>query len=218
MINYTVEEIYNIYHHKIMYYTKKIHVRKIKNFDKIQSGNDWVWFQKFTDKVNKSCGQIDPKTYIDALIDFFKGRFNLAILCHLKGIKIYRLYIQQMNNSSNKEEINKKLVESFHFLAEYMEENNVINADSYLMINQDIYPILAQHFHSGRLSSYFLTMFPDIIIFIKNYPPDIRQQYFSDFIKEYKNLRTFVVQHPKLKKLSDNFEKILLKLRKELKK
>ena len=217
-MKFTTEEIYNIYHHKIMYYTKNIHVRNIKNFDKIQTGNDWIYFQKFTDKVNKSYGQIDPRVYIDSLIDFFKGRFNLSLLCHMKGIKVYRLYIQQLNNSKDQETINKKIRESFQFLAEYMEDNNVIDVDRYLMTNQDIYPILARHFYSGKFSSYFLAMFPDILIFIKNYPTDISQQYFTNFINDYKNLRSFVIQHPKLKKLSDNFEKIVFNLRKELKK
>ena len=125
MNKYTTEEIYNIYHHKIMYYTKNIHVRKIKNFEKIKSSTDWVYFQKFTDKVNNSYGQIDPKIYIDALIDFFKGRFNFSLLCHIKGIKIYRLYIKHLNDCKDKSIINKKIRESFQFLSEYMEENNI---------------------------------------------------------------------------------------------
>jgi len=208
-MTYTPEQLYNLYHRKIMYHVKNVHVRNVKNYDKIKASPDWVYFENFTKRVNKNMGQLNPDLYIDSLIDFYDGYFNLQLLTHLKGIKIYRLYIKQQNINCNKDEVKTNIKQGIDFIVDYMVENSMNDIYEYVNEGKDIYPTLAKHFYSGKISLQLLVLIPDMKIIIQNYPKDIINQFFDNILLEYDNIRKNLISYPKLKKISDNFETII---------
>ena len=54
---------------------------------------------------------------------------------------------------------------------------------------------------------------PNIRIIIRNYPPDIINQFFTKFLDEYDDVRTYTISQPKTKKIIDNIEYLIRKLR-----
>ena len=195
-----------------MCYTKGINVRNIKNFDKIKSSEKWIYFEKFTKLVNDNAGNLSPSLYIDSLIDFFKGYFNLKLLSHLKGIKIYKLYLQQRNNEQDYNKIYKQVKQDLHNIVNYICVSINTDLHSYVMENHNILPTIAKHFNSGTISKYTLALIPDIKFIIASFPEDIQQQFFYEFINEYKTLNINLIRYPKLKQINDNFEIIIKKM------
>lgn len=211
-MKYTPEQLYSLYHQRIMLYTKNIIPRAIKNFDKIKQKPEWDYFEKFAKLVNSNNGQLDPKLYIDSLIDFNDGYFSFKLLSHPKGIKIYKTYIKVQNNTYDKEKIFKSVTDSLRFVAKYMKDNNI--DDFYQYLNQDSYllPTIAKHFNSGSISKQFLVLVPDILLIIDQFPIDIKRCYFDQFSNEFDSIKSLLMTYPKLKKVSDNIETIIEKL------
>lgn len=211
-MKYTPEQIYSLYHRKIIFHTKGIYPRAIKNFDKIKDKPEWPGFVKFTKTVNNNGGQIDPSLYIDSLIDFNDGYFNFKLLNHPKGIKIYKTFVSLQNNTFDKAKIFKAITSSINFINAYMVENNIKDFDQYLNENIYLLPTMAKHFHSGAICKQFLVLIPDILLIIDNYPLDVSDGYFKDIRQEYSSIRSFLMTYPKLKRISDNMRDIMNKL------
>jgi len=208
----TPEQLYNLYHRKILFYTKNIHCRNIKDFSKQKQTPEWCYFEKLSNIINGS-DHINPEIYIDSLIDFYKGYFNLKLLSHPKGIKIYKNYVLQLNNSYDKEKIFKSIYDSIKFVGKYIRDNDIESFNHYL--NSDVYtiPLVAKHYYAGSISKHFLALVPDIIIIINSYPSDIINQYFRQFKDDYVTLKPSLISYPKLKKISDNMEKLFEKMK-----
>jgi hypothetical protein len=205
--NYTTEDIYNIYNKEILLYTKNINARRITNFTKKKEHPDWQYFEIFTKRVNTSNNQINPTIYIKSLINFFDGYFNLKLLSSVKAIKIYKQYIME-NKYDN---CYNDVLNSIKFIIKYMKDNNISCIDEYMLINNDIFPVFAQHFNNGSISKYFAVLIPDIKIFINNYPQDISDQFFKAFISDINDIKSHILCYPKIKKINDNLENIIKK-------
>ena len=212
MNNYTPEQIYNIYRRKIMLYTKNIYVKNVKNFDKVKTTPNWVYFEKFAKRVNDNAGNLNPEIYIDALIDFFKGYFNLKLLIHLKGIKIYKTYLQTLNSETDMSIIYNTIKADMKFIVNYIKTLRIQSLDYYVMENKDIFPTMVRHYNAGSISDYTLSIIPDILYIFENYPQDIQQQFLRKFRNNYKLIRSDIILDNKIKKIADNFERIIEKM------
>lgn len=215
MIKITPEEIYQYYHRQYIYKSKGIYPKQIKNFEKIKNNRKWIYFKRFADSINRGYGQINYKFYIDSLIEFFNGYFDLKLLGHPKGFKIYKNYISLKEEINNEEKLEKIILENIKFVIQYCKENCINNIEDYFFENQYTLPTIVKHYNSKSISKYFLCMIPNIITIIKSFPKDVIDDYMKEFFNEYNSCKNFITLNIKLRKIRDNIYQILNKKIKE---
>jgi hypothetical protein len=208
----TIENIIVEYHRNIMFYKTGSYPRPMKNIHESKYFNDEsrykAHFEKFIKFVERNDGHIDWKLMIEALADFFKGWFNPMFLSNQKGIKIYKNYIEA-KKLAKKEDLLTEVKKNLRFVIEYIKSGNLSNVDEYLTEGQYLIPSIGKHLSSGSISPYFLVIVPDIKSIINALPPDMKNEYFEDFLENYDLYRAKILRDKTLRKLSDKFYKIV---------
>lgn len=204
----TYEEVVQEFHRKTIYYKTGSYPRRIVNFEDTKYNKSRPQFEKFINLVERNYGHIDWKLMIEALSDFFKGYFNPLFLSNPKGIKIYKNYVREKSMVKG-ENVLEEIKRSCRNVLNYVKQNNLEDVDAYLTEGQYLIPTIGKHLSGGFISPYFLAIVPDIKSLIGALPPDMRVEYFSEFLEEYDMYRAKAIKNPTARKLADSFYKIL---------
>lgn len=198
----TAEDMYNLYHRAVLYREKGVYPGRIGNFTKARGRADWIYFERFASLVIRSQGHVDAELFITALADFFGGRFPAKMLVHPKGMKMYKSVRDQRNAESDPSLVRAGVLRSLEFIVKFMKERGLQTLDEYFELNAYIVPEAARHFSAGSVTKHFLALVPDIESIIKQYPSDIRAEYFNGIGEWLPRARINAGRDEKLRKLS----------------
>lgn len=208
------EQIYNLFH-KETNLVKGRPVKSVVNFENAKSASHWPFFVRCADFINRNSGQVDYKIYIRALAKYFNGWFDPKLLGSQQSIKIYKNYLNQIEDEKNPEFIKGSIISSTKFVIEYCQQHNIICLDDYLNEDNLLIPTVIKHLNAGSISFYFLACIKNFNIIFESYPSDCKKDYFPNFVEKYSLFRTRIVANPELLKISQNIggtiEKILQK-------
>ena len=214
----TPESLYSEYVRELCFQTRGIYPRRMKNFDKVKTQSYWVFFVKAAQMIQDSDGHIDPSLYIKGLVVFYQGKIDYSVLGTMKAIKIYKNYIETIScDRRNLQEVDAGINRSIMNMCRFMNDNNMTNTNEYFNFNAYLIPRLAKDLNSGAISKHFLSIVPEINLIISNYPQDIQDEYFIDFLKEFQALRLNLFKYEKYKIIYDNFEIVINKTLTKLK-
>jgi hypothetical protein len=202
------EDVYRLFHRYCTYRSKGIWPKPIKNFDKQKATPDWIYFQRCADRVNSN-KHIDLDFLIQALSQNFKGWFNPRYLVSMKGIKIYRVYVDKMTRVHDISAIEDLVSLNLKNVIEYCKENNLKSIIEYFNEDALMCPTFTMHLYSGKISKYFLALFNKNMFIGLN--TDVADIYLTDFLNSYTDTRNQIFKSAKLRKISDNVEKIFKK-------
>jgi len=209
MKNITAEEIYQSYHKYSFYFKKGIHPKTIKNFSNVKSKPDWIYFEKCASLVNNNAGQVNHNLLVYSLCKFFEGRFNCKMLIHPKGLKIYKTFIETINQSNDSKTIEKGIIKSIQFITMFCIDHNIKDFNDYIYHNYELIGSLLKHYKAGSITKHFLVMIPSIIKILDNFPQDVKDSYLGDFKEKYPTIRAVILHEEKLRNIADNIENII---------
>lgn len=207
-MKYIPEDLYNEYHRQCFKVKNGNYPRRIKNFEKQKADkNKWFFFEKLAERCSQN-QHINPQLLIQALAVKYEGYFDPRHLISLKGIKIYRNFLEQMNGVSDNQFIENIVEANIKFIREYCKNNNITNISDYFLENQYTMPTFILHYYNGSISKFFLGLFEKSFL-LDNYPKDIVQSYLASVMTEYETIRKKIRYSKKLTKLSNNIFKVL---------
>lgn len=209
----TVEEIYLYYHRETMFVMKGFYPKKITNFDKCITSTNLELLKKFQLFLERNKNFINWKLYIIALSKYYKRRFDLKVLSSLAGVKIYRQYLDFIDNPQNlsENEIKLEILKSLKFIKEYNESNN-IEFRSYFHVDENTIPLSLKHIYSGNVSKYFYACFPwnKLINYFFSYTNDVFQELFlmskNEFIELIEHKRKMILKYVSIKEIIQKME------------
>lgn len=212
----TAKEIYKYYHQQTFYIEKKIYPKSIVNWDKIENGKNWHYFEKFARRLNEN-DNIDYKILITSLCLFYKKRFNPKDLISLRGIKIYKNFVNKINAVDTIEKIEQVVINNIKNIVQYCRKNKLNSFDEYFSENFYTIPTLARHLNSGYISKFFLSIVPHIEKRLKTYPNDVYDEYFYDFVEDFILYKQKTLKNQKIQKFAikfnKNFNKLIMKVK-----
>lgn len=178
----SIEEIYSYYHSETMYVMKGFYPKKIVNFEKCINDSNIEMLRKFQRFIERNKDIINWKLYIIALSKYFKRRFDLKILGSLAGNKIYRQYINFIDEPDNLSDIDIKneITNSLIYFKNLCKNEN-ISFNEYLKIDINTVPLAIKDIYSGKVSKYFYSCFywNQLIKFFFYYSDDIFYEFFN---------------------------------------
>ena len=209
----TAEECYSIYHDAKMFAQKGIHPKAIKNWEPIIARPTWIYFEKLADMLHRSGGRLDPEEYITAIVNHFPKSVQPKLLITQKGIKAYKNSIKREQLEGSDEHKIGIIKNSILFVVKYCLQHNIKNFADYFHDKSAVYPTMAMHLDSGRLSPYFVYLIPDILDKVYSYPTDVRVDIFGDkFTEKCSTFNIATNNSSELRTLRDNLEQIVNKL------
>lgn len=209
----TAEECYQIYHHAKMVAQKGIHPKPIKNWEPIKGRPTWPYFEKLADMLHRSAGRIDPKEYIETVVNFYPKSIQPKILTTQKGIKAYKSQIKKDKLESTDEFKVGQIKNSILFIVKFCTDHDIPNFREYFHHKEEIYPTLIHHMESGKVSRFFVHLIPGLKDRVESYPGDIRNDFFGDKFWEENSIFIVVTNNSNdLKKLKNSLEQIINEL------
>ena len=203
------EDVYQEFHKQTFYQKHGVYPKAIKSFDKQKKKDDWIYFERFSQRVNDGNGVVDYKKMIEILAKYHKGWFKPSMLISMKGIKIYKTYIESESVTTNANDIYTNILKSIKFIKQFCEENNLKTFNEYINHNADFFPTLLLHMSAGSINKYFVAIIPDIDLILRNYPKDCVNEFAIDFLKEYKALYLKCLSIKKMHAIMDNLFMII---------
>ena len=204
----TAEQLYNYYHKMTFFHEKGIYPRAVVDFTNAKSKDYWKDFEKAVELVNSN-PNIDYRTLVDSLASTFKNRFDPVLLHHPKGMKIYNGYVKIRNMGESVTDVENIVKTDMMNVSLEIIQYEINSLDEYLNYNRDIIPLAAIHYGNGLTSSFFMATIPDILDILDGYSQDIKEEYFMGFIENYDITRDKILKTESLRKISDNFYKIM---------
>ena len=206
----TAEECYQIYHSAKMVAQRGLHPKRIKNWEPIKGRPTWVYFEKLADMLYRSAGRIDPKEYIEAIVNHFPKSIQPKLLVTQKGIKAYKNGIKKEALEATDEFKVGAIKNSIMFIVKYCVDNDLDSFRDYFHDRSNIYPTLVAHYESRRISSYLVHMIPNLKSRLESYPSDVVHDNFTDkFWSENSIFLIAANQSSDLKKLKNNIEQVV---------
>lgn len=206
----TAEDCYQIYHKAKTYAQRGVYPKPIKNWEPIKDRPTWPYFEKLADMLHRSAGRIDPKEYIESVVNFYPKSIQPKILTTQKGIKAYKSQIKKDKLESSDEYKIGQIKNSILFIVKYCIDNNIKDFRDYFHHKANIYPSLIHHLESGKVSKYFVHLIPHIKDRVDGYPSDIRKDIFNDnFWSENSIFLVVANNSSEIKKLKNNLEQII---------
>lgn len=209
----TAEDCYQIYHKAKMFAQKGIYPKAIKNWEPIKGRPTWPYFEKLADMLHRSAGRIDPKEYIETIVNFYPKSIEPKILITQKGIKAYKASINKVAMESTDEYKVGQLKNDLVFVYKFCVNNNLDTFRDYFHHNAAVYPSLVAHYESRRISPYFVYLIPNLNSRLESYPSDVRHDNFNDkFWSECSIFNILVNGSQELTMIKENLEQIIKEL------
>lgn len=202
----TAREVYQLYHHYCLLVKNGVPPRAIKNFDKFEQSKDKIYFERIADMANGSPDLFNVRAFICCLAEQYKGFFPPKALISPSAIKIYRIYLKQINDESSPEAVYKQVISSCRFIVDFCKANKIPDFSSYLEHKATAIPSLIAHVYSGKVSYSLLgciDFFPQIAA---SYPADAMEM-IHEF--DYKLARSKIMFIPKCKDIADNLNVLI---------
>jgi hypothetical protein len=173
------------------------------NADKLNENGRYPIFERFCRLANDSGSLLDPNLFVKAMAVHQHGFFDPKMLILPSAFRIYRQYVELINESNDQVRILESVFASSRFVADFCKVNGLSDFDAYLAYGEMTIPALAKHYSAGSISSFFLSCIPEITGVIDQFPDDVKPL-FAGF--NYKLTRMKVVHGTaRLKTFSDNF-------------
>lgn len=209
----SIEEIYSYYHRETMYAMKGFYPKKITNFEKCITTSNYELLKKFQKFIERNESIINWKLYIISIAKYYKRRFDLKILGSLGGTKIYRQYLNFIDQPDNlsENEIKLEIINSLKYLKEFIKTNN-ISFNEYLHFEENLIPISLKHLYSGSISKYFYACFPwnKLIKMFFHFPDDVFYELFNisknEFIELICYKRKYILKYQLIKDIIQKIE------------
>lgn len=207
----TPEQLYQQFHKYTFYFKsgETQYPRLVENFDNIKAKPEWNAFVQCSEMLERNAGQVNGILLIYSLAKFFNGYFDPRYLIHPKGLKIYKTFIESVNNSQEKETIEKGVLKSISFVIDYCNNNNIKSFNQYIYDEYEILSTLLKHYNAGSITAHFVVMIPNILHILDGFPQDTVSSYMDDIRQHYTELRALAINNSKLRYISDNLEKII---------
>lgn len=205
----TPEEIYQEFHRQTFFYSRNIYPKPIKNFSNIKSSDDWIYFQRFADKIEQNDGLVNYKMFIESLAQHYKGWFDPKILLSLKGIKIYKIYKDILNSTNDSDLIYSGITNSIKNIVMFCKDNNIKTFDEYFNHNKYTIPTLLKHLYAGSISHYTLLLIDNISDKLRTFPSDMINEYLQDFNNNKELNFSRMSKFGKIRSLYGKIEKIV---------
>ena len=211
MSEVTPEILYEEYRRQALFKRKGVHPRPMKDFSKVRENPSWVHYVRLAKLVNDNDGHLDYRIYMEALVDFFDGFVPDRVMPTQKAIRIYKNYVTRMNcERENRDAVEAGVIRSLKNVTSFMKERGMRTFDEYASHNSSMIPTMAKHFSAGSVTKHFLALIPRLDLVLRQYPQDINDEYFADFVgREYEQLRVSLFTHDKMKRISDNLEALI---------
>ena len=165
-------------------------------------------FQTFTDTMNRH-PMIDADVYITALADYYKGIFNPKYLNTQNSIKIYKVYIQCINNLTDINKIHVFIKQSINYVINFCKEHNISTFNEYVMYNVPLMPELLRAYACGNITAHFLACIPNFRRLTLNYDQSFVESILGDYLEAEQGYRDTIIRDKELKKITDNFKYII---------
>lgn len=209
----SIEDIYSYYHRETMFAMKGFYPRKIVNFEKCITPLNIEYLKKFQKFIERNKNIINWKLYIISISKYYKRRFDLRILGTLAGTKIYRQYLEFIDEPTNlsEDQIKNEIISSLKFLKNYLKENE-LNFNGYLNVQNNLIPISIKHIYSGSMSKYFYACFPwnKIIKYFFSYSNDVFFEFFNisknEFIELIDQKRKNILKYKSVREIIQKIE------------
>jgi hypothetical protein len=209
----TAEECYQIYHRAKMYAQKGIYPKPIKNWEPIKGRPTWPYFEKLADMLHRSAGRMDPKEYIETVVNFYPKSIQPKILTTQKGIKAYKSQIKKDALESTDEFKIGQVKNSILYVVKYCCDNGHSTFREYFHDRSAVFPTLVHHLEGNKISRFFVHLIPNLKDRIEGYPADIRADYFGEKFWEENSIFIVVANNSDgLKRLKENLEQIINEL------
>lgn len=209
----TAEQCYQIYHRAKMYAQKGIYPKAVKNWDQIKARPTWPYFEKLADMLHRSAGRIDPKEYIETVVNFYPKSIQPKMLTTPKGIKAYKSQIKKDKMESTDEFKVGQIKNSILFVVKYCVVNDIPDFRNYFHDRAAVYPTLVHHLDAGRISRFFVHLIPGLKDRVEAYPSDIRHDFFNEKFWEENSIFLVVANNgDELSKMKNNLEQIVNEL------
>jgi len=209
----TAEFCYSIYHSAKMFAQKGIHPKAIKNWEPIKGRPTWPYFEKLADMLHRSAGRIDPKEYIETVVNFYPKSITPKMLTTPKGVKAYKSQIKQDRMEANDDYKIGIMKNSILYIVKFCLDNDIKDFREYFHHKENIYPSMVHHMESGKLSKFIVHIIPNLKDRLDAYPADIRADFFND--KFWAENSIFIVvanNNSDMKKIKNNIEVIINEL------
>lgn len=184
--------------------------RRLKGWSAAPPPKDKPWWQRFEAAarlVDGSCGHIDPLLYIEAVVKRMEPDECVQALGTMRSVRTYRVHVELVNC----ERTDAKIVEagvkrSINSIARFMLDHGMDGFGEYVMYDHNLIPRMARDLSSGAVTKHFLALVPDLESYLSNYPQDIEDEYFRQFMEELPGLRAYMVRFPTFRALMDKLE------------
>lgn len=205
--------LYEEYRRQALFKRKGVYPRAMKDFSKAKANVGWPQYERLAKLVNDNAGHLDHRVYIESLVEFFDGYVPDRLLSSQKAIRIYKNFVAGKNlERENVKAMETGIIRSIKNIATYMAARGIGTFDEYLSADSHTIPPLARHYSAGSVTKHFLALVPRLELVLSQYPQDIVSEYFADVMvgREYEQLRVLLCRHDKLRRISDNMEKLVL--------
>lgn len=205
----TPEHIYQEFHKQTFFYSKGFYPKAVKNFSVAKESDDWIYFQRFADKIDQTDGLINYKLFVESLAHHYTGWFTPNILLSLKGIKIYKTYKSILNTTNDSDLIYSGIGRSIKEIVEFCKENNIKSFDEYFDHNRYAIPTVLKHIYSGTMSHYTVLLINKYEDRLRGFPVDMLNEYAEDFNMNKEVNNSKLIKIARCRKLSGKVEKII---------
>ena len=198
----TGQDVYQIYHRECLKIKTGKIPRNIVNFSNYESKDNKQFFERTAQTKEMSGDLFNVDLFIRALAIQHKGFFNPKLLVAPSAMKVYRLYLEELNAQKDPEDIAKRIIDDIKFVARFCVSKSFTCFEEYLEDEKCMIPSIIKHAYSGQISYFFLACIDFFPHLLQNYPPDAREL-ISDF--DYKLCRSKIIFIPRCKTIADNF-------------
>ena len=205
-IKMTGQDIYQIYHRECLKAKTGVIPRKIKNFDNYENKETKHYFERVAQMKAMAGDIFNVDLYIEALAKQYEGFFNPKALIAPSAMKVYRLYLLELNNKKDPIDIYERILADIRFVVKFCKEQEFKYFEDYLEHDQYLIPSVIKHAYNGQTSYFFLACVDSFPMLMKNYPSD-SQELLKDF--NYKVCRSKIIFDAKCRTIADNLSKII---------
>ena len=207
----TPEDIYSTWHREVFRVQGK-RVRGVKNFANAQAKDNWVYFVRCADMVNRNCGQIDYRIFVQSLAEYYEGWFDPARLIARSSIKIYKTHTAITENRVKEHDVHTSLCKSIDFIATYCVENDLKEFCDYLSEGQHLIPTILKHYYSGSVSINLLASINSFELIVDSYPKDVVSEYIGENKEKMQKARSRILVYDKTRKIAEKLEDVITAL------
>lgn len=202
----TGQDVYQIYHRECLKVKTGRIPRNVVDFSNYEKKDNKQFFERVAEMKGMAGELLNVDLFIQALAIQHGGFFNPKLMIAPSAMKVYRIYLSELNAKKDPDDINQRIINDIKFVSKFCAEKNLNCLEDYLEDEKCLIPSIIKHAYSGQISYFFLACIEFFPHLLQNYPADAREL-ISDF--DYKLCRSKVIFSSKGKVIVDNFYNLI---------